>query len=228
MKRIAIRHLSGEYAVIIGAGVLDAPLLPELAGQRPALIVTDEHLASHWLDHLRRRLPAAATLVLPAGEAAKTLQTVERIWSMLAKQGFGRDAVLVALGGGVIGDLTGYAAACWMRGVDVIQVPTSLLAQVDASIGGKTGVDLPAGKNLVGAFHQPRAVLIDTRVLETLPQREYSAGLAEIVKAALLADAGFLDWLEGNADALRARDGTAIEYAIHRSCEIKAAFVMTD
>ncbi|HEX7030847.1 MAG TPA: 3-dehydroquinate synthase family protein, partial [Gammaproteobacteria bacterium] len=228
MNRVNVRHRNGEYDVVIGAGVLAGDHLRNAIGTRPAVIVTDVNVAPAWLGQLHAALPHAETLILPAGEAAKTLETVESIWSLLADRNFGRDAVLIALGGGVIGDMTGFAAACWMRGIDFIQVPTTLLAQVDASVGGKTGVDLPAGKNLVGAFHQPVAVLADTDTLQTLPEREYLAGIAEIVKVALIADEEFLAWLETNAVRLRERAPDAVVHAIHRSCEIKAAIVMAD
>lgn len=228
MTAITVRHRSGEYFIRIGADDRLYEQLAAVADSRPTLIVTDGNVAAHWLTHLQTILPHAASLVLPAGETAKTLVTVERIWSELSALAYGRDALIVALGGGVVGDMAGFAAACWMRGIDFIQVPTTLLAQVDASIGGKTGVDLPAGKNLVGAFHQPAAVFIDLRVLETLPQREYAAGMAEIVKAALIADAGFLDWLAKNAGALIERDTGALQFAIRRSCEIKSAVVVDD
>src|SRR5690606_38036481 len=141
----------------------------------------------------------------------------------LATLGATRDACVYALGGGVVGDLAGFAAACWMRGIDCVQLPTSLLAMVDSSVGGKTAIDLPAGKNLVGAFHPPRAVLADTSVLRTLPERELRAGLAEVVKYGAIADAGFLDWLSGHADPLLAREDAALAEAIARSCAHKAA-----
>lgn len=228
MKRLAIGHSKGSYEVIVGAGASrDAEVL-SLLRSRPSLIVTDKNVAVYALAEFRNELPAAHTLVLPPGEAAKTLATVSSIWNRLAELRLGRDTVLVALGGGVIGDMTGFAAACWMRGVDFVQIPTTLLAQVDASVGGKTAVDLPSGKNLVGAFHQPLAVLTDTELLRTLPTREYSAGFAEIVKAALLADAEFFDWIEAHASAILLRDSSLLEDAIFRSCEIKAKYVTTD
>ncbi|MBW3566353.1 MAG: 3-dehydroquinate synthase [Proteobacteria bacterium] len=228
MKRIEVRHATGRYEIVIGPGASRNPDVIARLGSRPALIVTDENVAANWLDAFRASLPSAHVLVLPAGEAFKTLATASAIWSKLADIGAGRDAVLVALGGGVIGDITGFAAACWMRGIDFVQVPTTLLAQVDASVGGKTAVDLPAGKNLVGAFHQPLAVLADTDMLATLPTREFSAGFAEIVKAALLADAGFLAWLESNREALNERTPEAIIEAVFRSCVIKADIVSAD
>ncbi|HEX6929714.1 MAG TPA: 3-dehydroquinate synthase family protein, partial [Gammaproteobacteria bacterium] len=228
MTRLTVRHQAGEYDIIIGTGILASRSLAGAVGARPALIVTDDNVAPLWLNPLRAALPHAETLILPPGEAAKTLDTVSRIWSVLAKKQMRRDVVLVALGGGVIGDMTGFAAACWMRGVDFIQVPTTLLAQVDSAIGGKTGIDLPAGKNLVGAFHQPLAVFADPDTLRTLPEREYFAGMAEIIKAALIADADFFSWLEANALALRTRTSGMLVHAIRQSCEIKAAIVADD
>ena len=169
-----------------------------------------------------------ATIQLPDGESFKTLDTLSTVLDKLVSSGANRDTTLVALGGGVVGDITGFAAACYMRGVGFIQVPTTLLAQVDSSVGGKTGVNHPLGKNLVGAFHQPRIVLIDTATLDTLPDRELSAGLAEIIKAGAIADAGFFDWLEANMAALVARDPEAVAHAVQRSCEIKAEVVAQD
>lgn len=228
MKRLAIEHSAGRYEVVVGSGASrDEETLSALRS-RPSLIVTDENVAAHALAGLQKVLPTARTLILPPGENVKTLATVSSIWNRLAELHLGRDTVLVALGGGVIGDMTGFAAACWMRGIDFVQIPTTLLAQVDASVGGKTAVDLPAGKNLVGAFHQPLAVLADTDLLQTLPLREYSAGFAEIVKAALLADGEFFDWLKSNSAALVQRDTELLTHAILRSCEIKAQFVSAD
>lgn len=228
MKRLAITHASGRYEVIVGPGARRDETALGLLGNRPLLIVTDRIVAAHHLAHVQELLPSASTFVLPSGENSKTLATVSSIWNRLAELQLGRDTVLVALGGGVVGDMTGFAAACWMRGVDFVQIPTTLLAQVDASVGGKTAIDLPAGKNLVGAFHQPLAVLADTDLLQTLPPREYSAGFAEIIKAALLADVEFLHWLETNATALMQRNSTQLADAIFRSCEIKVRFVTAD
>lgn len=228
MRTIGVTHFTGEYTVRVGASAMDGLLQLPAIHERPVLIVTDKNVAGHWLKDVENLLPHAKSVVLEAGEAHKSLAGVERIWSALAENGTGRDGLVVAFGGGMIGDMAGFAAACWMRGIDFVQVPTTLLAQVDASVGGKTGVDLPQGKNLVGAFHQPVAVLADSQLLQTLPEREYRAGFAEIAKAALLADADFLAWLESNASALVGRDGAALEHAIARSCEIKADIVARD
>lgn len=227
--QLRVTHANGSYPVYIGPGALNHSDLPGMAEGRPLLIVTDSHLANTpWLDDVRAALPAAGVLILPTGEESKTLANVEKIWNSLVERACGRDALLIALGGGVIGDMTGFAAACWMRGVEFVQIPTSLLAQVDASVGGKTGVDLAVGKNLIGAFHQPRAVFIDTRTLSTLPEREYKAGLAEIAKAALIADLSLFEWLEENMTGLNLRSETALLHAIRRSCEIKATIVAAD
>jgi 3-dehydroquinate synthase len=169
-----------------------------------------------------------STLILPDGEAHKTLDAVARVFAALADLKASRDATIVALGGGVIGDLAGFAAACWMRGIAFVQMPTTLLAMVDSSVGGKTAVDLPQGKNLVGAFHQPRAVVVDTATLATLPPRELRSGMAEVVKYGALGDAPFFAWLEQHADALLARDPALIAKAIASCCRHKAGIVARD
>jgi 3-dehydroquinate synthase len=222
------------YAIRIGRGLLgnaDALLAP-LRG-RHALVVSDAHVAPLYaqrvVDALRLRDGiVAGTCVLPAGEAAKRMPQFEHVLLALANLGATRDACVYALGGGVVGDLAGFAAACWMRGIDCVQLPTSLLAMVDSSVGGKTGLDLDAGKNLVGAFHPPVAVLADTDALRTLPPRELRAGLAEVVKVGAIRDVAFLDWLDAHADALLAGDGDALAEAIARSCAHKAAIVERD
>jgi 3-dehydroquinate synthase len=165
---------------------------------------------------------------LPDGEANKTLKVLERILDQLVMKRFGRDDLVITLGGGVVGDMGGFAAAIYQRGIRFIQVPTTLLAQVDSAVGGKTGVNHPGGKNLIGAFHQPSCVLIDTDSLHTLPERELSAGLAEVVKYGLIADAELFDWLERQAESLLRRDAAALNHAIRRSCEIKASVVAED
>jgi 3-dehydroquinate synthase len=168
------------------------------------------------------------TLILPAGEAHKNLDAVANVLDALAQLGATRDACVLALGGGVVGDIAGFAAACWMRGIDFVQCPTTLLAMVDSSVGGKTGVDHPAGKNLIGAFHQPRAVITDLDTLATLPDRELHAGLAEVVKTACIGDAGFFVWLEAHVDALLARETGALTHAVETCCRFKAGVVMRD
>ncbi|MBW8823840.1 MAG: 3-dehydroquinate synthase [Xanthomonadales bacterium] len=223
------------YAIHIGDALLhDGVLLAEHLRGRHALVVSDEHVSPPYgeavMAALRASRPDAqlATLVLPAGESAKTFDNFTRVISALAEMGATRDACMYALGGGVIGDMAGFAAACWMRGIDCVQLPTSLLAMVDSSVGGKTAIDIPQGKNLVGAFHPPRAVVIDTTTLRTLPPRELRAGLAEVVKYGAIVDGDFIDWLDVHADALLAMDATALSAAIARSCAHKAAITERD
>ncbi|MBS0200118.1 MAG: 3-dehydroquinate synthase [Proteobacteria bacterium] len=223
------------YTIHIGDGLLgDATLLARHLRGRHALVVSDEHVSPLYGGAVVAALQSArpdarlATLVLPAGEAAKTFENFNRVITALADMGATRDACIHALGGGVIGDMAGFAAACWMRGIDCVQLPTSLLAMVDSSVGGKTAIDIPQGKNLVGAFHPPRAVAIDTATLRTLPPRELRAGLAEVVKYGAIIDAGFIDWLDAHADALLAMDATALSAAIARSCRHKAAITERD
>lgn len=228
------------YAITIGPGLLD-PTQPDnvkrvahvLRG-RHALVVSDSHVAPLYADRVEALLQAAkpqlvlSRWVMPAGEHEKNLARFGECLHALALLGATRDATVVALGGGVVGDLAGFAAACWMRGIDCVQVPTTLLSMVDSSVGGKTAVDLPQGKNLVGAFHPPRAVIADTTVLRTLPERELRAGLAEVVKYGAIFDARFLDWLDAHAEALLARDDAALAEAITRSCAFKADVVARD
>jgi len=222
-----------SYPIHVGAGILASReyLLPHLAG-RQVMIVTNEVIAPRYLAALKETLAGAdleiREVILPDGEATKSLASVERIWDALLAAGFNRRCTLIALGGGVIGDMTGYAAASYQRGVAFVQIPTTLLAQVDSSVGGKTGVNHPRGKNMIGAFWQPRAVIIDTDTLQTLPARELSAGLAEVIKYGLIWDPTFLEWLENNLPALRGLDEAAIRHAIRRSCEIKAEVVAED
>jgi 3-dehydroquinate synthase len=223
------------YRIAIGAGLLeDGQALAAHVRGRHVLIVSDTHVAPLYAQRLaatlQAQLPQARVIVtcVPAGETAKTLEGFGELLRELADFGATRDACVFALGGGVVGDLAGFAAACWMRGIDVVQVPTTLLAMVDASVGGKTAVDLPQGKNLVGAFHPPRAVFADTATLRTLPARELRAGFAEVIKYGAIIDAPFLDWLDAHAEALLAADPAALTEAIARSCSHKAAIVMRD
>jgi 3-dehydroquinate synthase len=206
-------------------------VLPYLA-QKQVAIVTNTTVAPLYLDSLRSALEAhgvkVVPIVLPDGEAYKNGETLNQIYDALLTHRCERKTTLIALGGGVIGDLTGYAAATYLRGVPFIQVPTTLLAQVDSSVGGKTGINHPLGKNMIGAFYQPRLVLADTTTLNTLPDRELSAGLAEVIKYGLIGDLPFFEWLEQNIDKLRARDPVALAYAIRRSCEDKAKVVAAD
>jgi 3-dehydroquinate synthase len=220
-----------SYPIIIGrdlfAGEVD--LSRHMRGS-DCLVVTNDVVGPLYAEKLRPALGDVdiRTLTIPDGEANKTLATMAAVLDELVASRAARDTTIVALGGGVVGDIAGFAAAAYMRGVDFIQVPTTLLAQVDSSVGGKTGVNHAQGKNLIGAFHQPRSVLIDTDTLATLPDRELSAGLAEVIKYGAIVDVEFLDWLEQNIDALRARDAAALAHAVARSCEIKAAVVAED
>ena len=220
-----------SYPIYIGEGLLDQPelLAPHIAGRQVA-IVSNETVAPLYLERLSKALGAYSVLpvVLPDGEAHKNWETLQLIFDGLLTARHDRRTTVVALGGGVIGDMAGFAAACYQRGVDFIQVPTTLLSQVDSSVGGKTGINHPLGKNMVGAFYQPNAVLIDTTSLKTLPARELSAGLAEVIKYGLICDKPFLAWLEDNMQALRALDSAALTEAIRRSCAAKAAVVGAD
>jgi 3-dehydroquinate synthase len=194
------------------------------------MIVTNTTVGRLYLQKLRAALGGrnVSECILPDGEQHKTLQTAGWVFDELIGKKLNRDAVVLALGGGVIGDIAGFAAACYQRGIGCVQIPTTLLAQVDSSVGGKTGVNHSGGKNLIGAFHQPLAVIADTDTLSTLPARELSAGLAEVIKYGCIADLRFLDWLDSNMEKLRERDEEALGYAILRSCEIKAAIVQED
>jgi len=231
MERLGIDLDERGYPILIGPGLLDdAALLGEWVTARDVLIVTNTTVGPLYLGRLERALAGKrlGSVVLPDGEQYKTLDTLARVFDALVERRMNRDACVVALGGGVVGDMAGFAAACYQRGVDYVQVPTTLLAQVDSSVGGKTGVNHPGGKNLIGAFHQPRAVVADTATLGTLPPRELRAGLAEVIKYGLVADAGFLDWIEANLEALLGLEAGALAHAIRRSCEIKAGIVAED
>jgi len=224
---------SRSYPIHIGSRLLNRVdlILPHLAQPRVA-IVTNPTVAVLYLDALTQALTQAGVAVLPVtvpdGELFKTWQTLNGIFDSLLSNRCERKTTLIALGGGVIGDLAGFAAAVYLRGVPFIQIPTTLLAQVDSSVGGKTGINHPLGKNMIGAFHQPRLVLADMATLGTLPPRELSAGLAEVIKYGLILDAAFFDWLESNIDRLVARDPEALIHAVQRSCEIKAEVVAQD
>ncbi len=223
------------YTIAIGPGLLaDGAALARHVRGRHVLLVSDSIVAPLYAGAVREALHAArpdlaiGTFILPAGEESKTLAHFGHAIEALATLGATRDACVVALGGGVVGDLAGFAAACWMRGVDCVQAPTTLLSMVDSSVGGKTAVDIPQGKNLVGAFHPPRAVFADTAVLATLPPRELRAGLAEVIKYGAIRDARFFQWLEQERTALLAMDTEALALAIAASCEHKAEIVARD
>ena len=219
-----------SYPIFIGSDVIDtAQLTPYIKGSQ-VMIVTNETIAPLYLDQLRGMLASfeVDSVVLPDGEAYKDLEHLNLIYDALLEARHNRTTTLIALGGGVVGDMTGFAAASYQRGVNFIQIPTTLLSQVDSSVGGKTGVNHPRGKNMIGAFYQPQAVLADISVFSTLPDRELSAGLAEVIKYGLIYDVQFFEWLEENMPALIARDPKALSYAVQRSCEIKAEVVAQD
>lgn len=220
-----------SYPIYIGSGLLDdAELLSRHIRSKQVVIVSNETIAPLYLAKLQSALAAYDTeaVILPDGEQYKTLQYLEQIFDRLLARKFSRNATLIALGGGVIGDMGGFAAACYQRGIAFIQIPTTLLAQVDSSVGGKTGVNHPLGKNMIGAFYQPQCVIADADVLDTLDDRQLSAGLAEVIKYGLIRDAEFLSWLEQNMPRLLARDKEALAYAIERSCINKAEVVGED
>ena len=222
-----------SYPILIGAGLLhDAQSWVDLPRATTAVVVSNVTVAPLYLSVVKRALAPhyarVLEVVLPDGEAHKDGVSLNAVFDHLLAQACDRRTVLFALGGGVIGDLTGFAAACYMRGVPFVQVPTTLLAQVDSSVGGKTAINHPLGKNMIGAFHQPVRVLCDLDVLRTLPDREYSAGLAEVIKYGPIADAEFLGWIEQHLPALMARDPAALAHAVRRSCEIKALVVGQD
>lgn len=232
-ERVTVPLGAREYDIIIGTGLLPGAgdALASLGARRCA-VVTDEKVAPFYLPVLLESLKAASILadsvILPAGEQTKSFAHLDQLCGALLDQGLERGDVVIALGGGVIGDLAGFAAAILKRGVRLVQIPTTLLAQVDSSIGGKTGINMRHGKNLIGAFHQPNLVLIDLDVLSTLDERQLRAGYAEVAKYGLLGDAAFFEWLEGNAPRIFAGDDDARRYAIKLSCEAKAAIVAED
>lgn len=231
MQTLTVDLGERRYPIHIGPGLLGQPdlLRPHIPG-RQVLVVSNETVAPLYLEQTLALLYGlqAATVILPDGEQYKTLDVLNRVFDALLEHRFNRDCTLLALGGGVIGDMTGFAAACYQRGVHFIQIPTTLLAQVDSSVGGKTGVNHPLGKNMIGAFYQPRCVLADTETLNTLADRELSAGLAEVIKYGLIRDRVFLDWLDTHLDALLTREPAALTFAIARSCQNKADIVAVD
>jgi len=229
--RLALGERS--YPIHIGAGLLGEPELyrPHVRGKRVG-VVTNRVVAPLYLERVRRALEKAEARVVPVlvedGEQAKSWSVLDRVFDALLAARLGRDALLVALGGGVIGDLAGFAAAVYQRGIPFLQLPTTLLAQVDSSVGGKTAINHARGKNMVGAFHQPLAVIADVASLDTLPERELRAGIAEVIKHGFILDLEFVGWLEANLEKLLARERAALEHAVRRSCELKAQVVAAD
>lgn len=231
MERLVVELGERSYPIEIGAGLLRQPerYRQVIKGQR-VMVVTNETVAPLYLETLLAQLGdyRVDTLVLPDGEAHKSLSTFETVMSALLEGNHGRDTTLIALGGGVIGDLVGFAAACYQRGVPFIQIPTTLLSQVDSSVGGKTAVNHPLGKNMIGAFYQPKSVIIDIDCLATLPEREFAAGMAEVIKYGIIWDSDFFAWLEQNMARLQQLDEEALTQAILRCCAIKAEVVAED
>ena len=233
MQTLQVALGNRTYPIHIGSGLISqADLILPYLKRKSVAIVTNTIVAPLYLAKLSQALKNAGVnvieIILPDGEAHKNSETLNLIYDALLKNRCERNTTLIALGGGVIGDLTGYAAATYLRGVPFIQVPTTLLSQVDSSVGGKTGINHPLGKNMIGAFYQPQLVLADIDTLKTLPKREVSAGVAEIIKYGLIRDADFFDWLEPNIHALMRLDETIVSYAIYRSCQNKAEVVAAD
>jgi 3-dehydroquinate synthase len=230
MESLRVDLGSRAYPIHIGAGILEQEGLyrPHLAGS--VAIITNEVVGPLYLPALRKALHGSRILeiLVPDGESAKSWQNLNRVFDALLNARLGRDSLIVALGGGVVGDLAGFAAAVYQRGVPFVQVPTTLLAQVDSSVGGKTAINHPLGKNMIGAFHQPLAVVSDVATLDSLPDRELRAGLAEVIKHGAALDAKFFEWLEANVEKILQRDRAALTHAIRRSCELKAAIVASD
>lgn len=231
MKTLTVDLGARSYPIYIGENIYHqfALLQPHIHGQQ-VMIVSNDTVAPLYLTALQQSLTdyQVASVILPDGEQYKTLEVWNRIFDALLTARFARDCTLIALGGGVIGDMAGFAAACYQRGVNFIQIPTTLLAQVDSSVGGKTGVNHALGKNMIGAFYQPQCVLADTQVLNTLDDRQLRAGIAEVIKYGLIHDLDFYHWLENNIDALLQREQAALSYAIEQSCRNKADIVAAD
>jgi 3-dehydroquinate synthase len=231
METLSVALGERSYPIFIGTGLLLQSHLyrSHIHGQQ-VCIITNETVAPIYLNRLKACLNGITTsqVILPDGEAHKNLTTLNEIFTALLKEKHNRTTTLIALGGGVVGDMTGFAAACYQRGVNFIQIPTTLLSMVDSSVGGKTGVNHPMGKNMIGAFYQPQAVVADIALLKSLPLREISAGLAEVIKYGLISDAAFFAWLEQNIELLISGDEAALEYAVLRSCQNKAGVVAQD
>ncbi|WP_285163876.1 3-dehydroquinate synthase [Shewanella goraebulensis] len=232
MQQVQVELGIRSYPIFIGQNLLqqNAYLSDYLSGKK-ALVVTNDTIAPLYLEQVQQAMVSCAevsAVVLPDGEKYKDLTHLDLIFSALLENNFARDCVIVALGGGVVGDMAGFAASCYQRGVEFIQIPTTLLSQVDSSVGGKTAVNHPLGKNMIGAFYQPQSVLIDTDCLSTLPANEFAAGMAEVIKYGIIWDAEFFGWLEQNVEQLKSLDNDALTYAIAKCCQIKADVVAED
>ena len=230
MRTLDVELGDRTYSIHIGRGLIDSDLLSSVVRGRQVMVVTNESIAPLYLDRVVSVLSnfEVATVILPDGESHKHIDTLDLIFSEALAHRFSRNATMIALGGGVVGDMVGFAAATYQRGIDFVQIPTTLLSQVDSSVGGKTGVNHRLGKNMIGAFHQPIAVVIDTDVLATLPEREMSAGMAEVIKYGLLGDCDFLAWIESNIDLLMTKDAETLSSSIELSCRMKADIVSRD
>lgn len=231
MKHLEVDLGARSYPIFIAPGILaNGPLWLNHISGKQVCIVSNDTIAPLYMATLKQQLvdKSVCEVILPDGEAFKTLAVLEQIFDTLLQENHNRSTTLIALGGGVVGDMSGFAAACYQRGVAFIQIPTTLLAMVDSSVGGKTGVNHPLGKNMIGAFHQPNCVLADLELLKTLPDREFSAGMAEVIKYGLICDADFFVWLERNISGLMARDPDLLSEAVYRSCVNKAAVVAED
>ena len=233
-ETVSVGLESNGYEIFIGPNELQrlGDLYQELVGDRHAIVITDNNVAEHYLDEVATALQAVSkrvdSIVVPAGEKSKSIQQCDNLWQKMMELNADRSSIVVALGGGVIGDLAGFAAAGFMRGIPFVQIPTSLMAQVDSSVGGKTGVNLPQGKNLVGAFHQPEFVLIHTATLNTLDDQNFCAGMAEVIKYGMIMDAEFFEFLESNADAIVGRNEQILRQMIATCCRCKARVVEED
>lgn len=237
MERITVNLAERSYPISIGAGLFEDPaylsqVLSNKNTNQKVVVISNVTVAPLYADKILHQIKQlgcdASLLELPDGEQYKNLDVFNQVMNFLLEGSYARDVVIIALGGGVIGDLVGFASACYQRGVDFIQIPTTLLSQVDSSVGGKTAVNHPLGKNMIGAFYQPKAVIIDTNCLSTLPEREFAAGIAEVIKYGIIYDGAFFDWLEENLDRLYTLDEDALTYAIARCCQIKAEVVAQD
>ncbi|NQZ49274.1 MAG: 3-dehydroquinate synthase [Moritella sp.] len=231
MERLTVELGERSYPIYIGEGVLtQVEQFKSAITTNKVVVISNDTVAPLYLQRVTALLQDYEfdSIILSDGEQFKTLDTLNEIFTALLRENCGRDTTLIALGGGVIGDMVGFAAACYQRGIPFIQIPTTVLSQVDSSVGGKTAVNHPLGKNMIGAFYQPNAVFIDTVCLATLPRRELAAGMAEVIKYGIIYDANFFTWLEDNITALMALDIAALEYAIYRCCEIKAEIVAID